>query len=190
MCGDDRASYVAGKDASDFQLLPISEASGGRAESFQIAGRPMFLDNIGIRELSTTDAFGNWRIGAISERIEPLIRSYRRAGTMPAASARIRSRDQYRLYFGDKTGISIYLGRGAAECMPFELPYQPNVVASGQDASGNEIVFAGDADSGMVYEMDRGTSYDGAAIEAFVRLAFFNDGCPIWRSAGTAARSK
>ncbi len=63
--------------------------------------------------------------------------------------------------------------------MPLRLGFRPSCLASGENADGSEILLAG-SDDGMVYRLDRGTSHDGAPIEAFVRLAFDNQGSPNW----------
>jgi hypothetical protein len=54
---------------------------------------------------------------------------------------------------------------------------------SGQDSSSASIptITLIGSDTGMVYEMDRGTSFDGSAIEAYLRLPFFHNGTPTQR---------
>lgn len=174
----DRVSYLSGSDETTFQMLPVSEASGGKEDTFQIIGAPMFLDNLGVRDLQATQRFGDWRLGAASALVEPLLSAKTASGLVAVASQRVRTRDIYRLVFSDGSGISIYIGRGAPECMAFRLPFVPHVMTSGMDASGREVLLAGDTASGMVYQMDSGTSFDGAPASAFVRMAFFNAGSP------------
>lgn len=96
----------------------------------------------------------------------------------PVGALRVRSKDQYRLYFSDGRAISIYLGRKNPECMTFTMPFTPSCLTSGESASGDEILFAGD-DQGFVYQLDSGNSADGEVLEAFLRLSYLNQGAPM-----------
>jgi len=50
-------------------------------------------------------------------------------------------------------------------------------IVSGEDASGNEGIFFG-SDDGYIYELNKGTSFDGEVIGAFLRLAYNHFGSP------------
>lgn len=171
-------SYFVGNDITNFVLRPISEESGGQPGTFQIMGDPIFMDNIGLRNLRTVQAYGNWRVGTLTELVEPYMKAKRTAGLTPVASQRVRGKAQYRLFYDDMSGFFVYFGRKVPEVLPFDLSFQVNVASSVEDASGTEMLFAGDADSGMVYQMDSGTSFDGASVDAFLQLGFVNQGTP------------
>lgn len=57
-------------------------------------------------------------------------------------------------------------------------------LCEGSDASGNEVIFAGDG-GGYVYQLDSGPSFDGANIVGILRTAFNSLGAPTrkkrWR---------
>lgn len=181
--GQNRIEYVAGNDVSDFQMLPISDSSGGAEGSIQMMDRPFFLDDAGVRDLGSTAAYGDWRTGTLTQLIEPLIRQKRDGGTRSAASMRVKSRDQYKLFYDDGSGITIYVGRKAPESIPFKLPITAFCAFTGEvDAGAGDRLFVGGED-GYVYELNRGLSFDGAAIPAYLRLPFNNISSPTQRKA-------
>jgi len=61
--------------------------------------------------------------------------------------------------------------------MPIALPNIPTCVCSLENNSGNEVMYFGDS-SGYVYQMDVGTSFDGAAIDFYMDFAYNNFGSP------------
>lgn len=64
--------------------------------------------------------------------------------------------------------------------MPFRLPATINCACAGEinAALGGERLFLGATD-GFVYEMDVGTSFDGADVQAFIRLPWNGIGAPL-----------
>lgn len=70
--------------------------------------------------------------------------------------------------------------------MPFTYPNPVTCICSGENTSGTEVVYFGSS-NGMVYQAERGTSFDGAAIDAWIRLAFNSEKGPTlnkkWRRA-------
>lgn len=176
--GRNHIGYMTGTDASTFDLDKVSERSGAVEWTAQPAGNPVYLDDAGLREMTTTQAFGNWRLGTISQAIEPLFRSKSENSVSARASVLIRAKDQYRLFFDDKTGVTVYLGRDTPELMPFQLEHAIYCTCTGKvNSEANESIFAG-TDDGYVMELERGRSFDGETISAFVRLAFNNVGSP------------
>jgi hypothetical protein len=173
-----RIEYVIGTDAGSFELNPLSDASGAQSYTLQMMDEPMFLDDGGVRKLSATSAFGDWRMGAVTASVEPLIMLKRNAGIVPVASQTIKGRDQYRLFWSDRSGITVYIGRKYPETLPFKLGMQVFCACSGEVEIGyGERLFVGSTD-GFVYEMNRGTSYDGNPIDSYIRLPFTSTGSP------------
>jgi hypothetical protein len=89
----------------------------------------------------------------------------------------VRAKDQYRLFWSDGTGLTIYLGRKEPEIMEFDLGKVVHCIASGEDSNGNEIIIFGSTD-GYIYQLDAGTSLDGSAVTAYIRLPFNHVGTP------------
>lgn len=187
--GRNRIEYLTGTDVDTFVRKELNDASGAYAYSVQMLDEPFYLDDAGLRRMSTTDAFGDWTLGTVTRPIEPLIRAKREAGVRPAASVKVKNSDQYRLFWDDGTGIITYFGREYAETMPIKLPITVTCACVGEvsTADGGERIFVG-ADDGYVYELDKGTSFDGASIPAYVRLVWNTLGAPSqYKKFGRAA---
>lgn len=173
----DKVAVLYGDDASNWILKVLTDDSGAMPYTAQMIGSPMYMDNVGIRSVDTTEQFGDFNIGTITRMVEPIFRENRRRGIEPVASMRVRAKDMYRLYFSDGSGLAIYFGREAPEVMPFKLPFAPTCAVSGKKADGGEILLVG-APDGFVYELDKGTSFDGDPIQALCRLPFNHIGDP------------
>lgn len=170
-------NYLTGSDAATWVLSPFTNEAGGKAWTAQNIGGPIFMDQMGVRRMSASQNFGNWRMNSVTEAVQPIFDRWREASVEPVASLRVRKKDQYRLYMNDSTGITIYFGRKIPEVFAFDLPIQVSCACSGEDATGNEILLVG-AEDGYVYQMDSGTSFDGAEVPAFIRMAFNAVGSP------------
>jgi hypothetical protein len=55
--------------------------------------------------------------------------------------------------------------------MPIQYAHTMTVISSYESNNGEEFIYAGDTD-GFVYRMERGTSFDGQPIIAYMNLAF------------------
>ncbi len=178
--GGNTVANLYGSSSIDWDLVILTEDAGGKEWTPQlIGGRPIYEDDRGLRSLSTTSSFGDFRMGTISQNIEPLLRSKDAGGITPTCSLRDRTKDQYRLFFSDGSGVIAYFGRKTPECMVFD--YGSTIVAFCAHASGDEAteerLFIG-AEDGFVYEVDSGNSMNGAVVNAYIRLPFVNLGAP------------
>lgn len=171
-----------GNDASDWNLVDFAEQSGCVEWTAQKLGGLLVYDDRGVRELSTTQAFGDFRVGTTTLLVDPLIASKKKAGILPVASVRVRAKDLYRVFFSDGTGLSIYFGRKRPEVMPLDLGFEIFAICSSEDANGNEVIFFGknDTTDGYVYQMDSGNGFDGALLDYFIRQPFFHAGSPSY----------
>lgn len=178
--GRRKVAVLYGSDASDFALQELSNDSGAQEWTVQQMGTPIHLDNGGLRSLEVTSAFGDFKRGSLTRQVDPLLRAIAASGIAPVASMRSRSRDLYRLFWSDGRGLSVYFGRKAPESMPIQLTHVPVCTWVGEDEDGHEVAFFGDA-NGMVYQLDSGTSHDGTAVPAYIRLPFNHVGSPTQR---------
>jgi len=175
--GRNKIAVLYGNDSSDWVLVPIADDAGAIEWTAQRIGNPIYVDDRGIRDMRATPAFGDFNMGAVSQLIEPLFRTKKVAGITPTASVRVRAKDQYRFFWSDDTGVTVYLGRKNPECTFFKFSHSIECACSSEDSSGNEIMLFG-SDNGMVYRLDAGTSFDGGTVEAFIRLPFNHVGSP------------
>lgn len=165
--------FITGTNASTFVMAALSSSAGAFPNTAQLLDRPIYLDDGGIRGLDTTQAFGDWKIGALSNRVSPLLENILNRGLRPVASTRVRQRMQYRMFWADGTGLMVYFGRKNPEVMPFKLGILPTCACAGETdtQSGKERIFLG-AEDGFVYEMEAGNSFDGQPVPAFLTLAW------------------
>jgi len=175
----DQINYLSGSDASDWVMTPLSneEGQGAIAHTAATIGKPMYLDVGGLRSISASQDYGNFRLGSVIPQVEPTLAAKRRQGIIPVAAIVTKSKDQYRLFFSDGSGISVYFGRKYAEPMLFQLPRVVTCSASQFEPATGERVFFG-AENGFVYELDVGTSFDGDTITAYLQLPWDHEGSP------------
>jgi hypothetical protein len=172
------SSQLNGATNDTFQLLPISNEVGAIAYTVQTVGKTMGLDDRGLVATDRTQAYGNFVQGTISLAIQPLIAKLRATAI---GSVVYRNRNQYRLYSSDGTGIIATFGdQGLIGMTKLAYPVKPVCFASCEDASGNDVVLFG-SDTGYVYQADVGSSFDGAPIEAYLRMPFNNISSPRLR---------
>lgn len=161
-----------GTSDADWNLVDHSLTSGAREWTIQHLGTSRYLDDRGLTQLNAVLEFGDFKENTFSQKVEPLIKD--KMGD-EQCSMIIREKDQYRLFYNDGTGIICRVE--SQDTFPqFTRLYFPDYVmccTSGENSSGEEELFFG-SDNGMVYQMDVGTSCDGAEIEYILRLPFNN----------------
>lgn len=159
-----------------WSLQEHSQNIGGREWSAQNMGDLFFLDSRGITSMQATDVYGDFELASLSKLIEPFITP--RLNTATASGLR-RSKNQYRLFFSDNSGSYGTRTPSGMEFTRVVFPLCVKCYAEGY-ISGDERSFFGSTD-GYVYEIDAGTSFDGDAIDAFIRLPFFHYDSPRHR---------
>ena len=174
--GSATASWSVGNAASDAGGVPYTAQYA--------AGGAYVLDDRGVTSLKAVQEFGNFNAASVSKAVQPFIDS---KVNLAIAASVLRSQDQYRLYFTDGTGLAFRVSQGAvAAVLPFTYTNAVTCICSGENTSGREVVYFGST-NGMVYQAEKGTSFDGTAIEAWMRLAFNAKGGPTiqkkWRRA-------
>ncbi|CAO3403510.1 hypothetical protein [Azospirillum palustre] len=163
--------------AADGELKTITEEAGAIEWSVQAMAQPVWLDDRGVRNLASTQEFGDFQAGSLSRLIKPYLDAKRRAGATVVASLRVRDLNQWRLFWSDGTGLVMDLSSDGPAFMPLDLGKVVRCAVSVEGADGAEQLYFG-SDDGYVYRLDSGTSFDGQPLEAYVRLAFNHLGSP------------
>ncbi|MCP4469888.1 MAG: hypothetical protein GY815_04235 [Gammaproteobacteria bacterium] len=183
-----RTYLLYGDDVDNWSLVNFSFERGAIEWSMQDLGWSFYGDDRGIQNLSQTDAYGDLKQGSISERIDPL---YQRQKQNIVDSIRIKSKNQYRLFFDDNSGVLLrwdndpgHRGGYRFKFMRFTYLHKvESIVAEECEVCGGaERVFFG-SDDGFVYEAEKGESFDGENIEYFLRLVFAHCGSPRQKKA-------
>ena len=171
-------NQLLGSTVADWDLDDISDETGAIEWTIQNITRTFYLDDRGIISLSRAQEYGNFNIATLSRKIQARIDAMRQ---VVVASSVYRSKDQYRLYGNDGTGVCMTLGTGRYGpeyyFSLFEYPDNVACAVDGEDSTGKDVVFFGD-DAGMVYQADKGSSFDGENIEAYAFLPFNNSKSP------------
>ena len=169
------AYMLYGTSALDWELRKFHAGAGAIPYTLQKMDQTFFLDDRGITSIFTVQYFGDFQSSVASDKIDPYIQSKK---DNAVASLRVRAKNQYRLYFDDKTGVEMtFINKRNQGLMPFTLDHQITCTASVEDANGFEILYAG-FDDGYVRRVDSGTSFDGATVASFVRTAYYHYDSP------------
>jgi hypothetical protein len=172
------STYILyGTSAADWNLVQQSDESGAIADSVQRLGSLLYVDDRGITSLETVQAYGDFASSTISQKINKKLIPFIKNITN---SIRIKNKDQYRLFFNNGGGVCLTLSAGKLIGMT-SLQYGRPVLATvnGEDLTGGEISFFSSND-GYVYQMDKGTSFDGGSLTSTARLAFNHIGSPAY----------
>jgi hypothetical protein len=156
-----RTYMLYGSSKADFELQDLSKNTGAVDRSVQTIGDSIYLDDRGLTRLNRVQQFGNFASATISQKVEPLLSKYVRRVT---ASFAIREKNQYRLCFDDGTGlICSFFGSEVSGFSTFDYGKVVRCAYSGEDENGKEVLYFG-SDDGYVYQMQKGFSFDGQAI--------------------------
>ena len=169
-----KTKMLYGSDSSDFDLRTISEEAGGIEWTMQRIGAMRYMDDRGFTSLNAVQDYGDFKDNVYSQVIEPLVEQSKEKVTYSSIN---RTKNQHRVYFNDGTAIySTFDNKKIKGFMPVSLTDGAGDVLSvycatnGEDSNGSEVNYFG-GDDGFVYQMDKGQSFDGAPIEAFIVLS-------------------
>jgi hypothetical protein len=166
-----RTYMLYGTSSADFQLQILSKNTGAIEGSIQTISDAIYLDDRGLARLDRVQQFGNFDMATVSQKIEPLLRRYINNVT---ASFTIKEKNQYRLCFGDGSGIiATMYGQEVSGFSVFDLGKIVRCTWSAEDEQGKEVVYFG-SDDGYVYELEKGFTFDGQPISFVCRPAFTN----------------
>ncbi len=178
--GANSVSNLYGNDASDFQLQVLADDAGALPWTAEKIGSAIYMDNRGLRSMSSTQAYGNFSLGTLTAPIAPYLRERRTIGVQPVAACRVRTKNQYKVFYDNGEGLTVFVGRKEAESMPFNLGRVVSCICSVEGEDRNEEIFFGATD-GFVYQLNAGNSFDGEPLDYFLRLPFNHLGAPQQR---------
>jgi hypothetical protein len=163
-----------GSGVSDWNLVPYRRELGAYAYSIQDVGYTLFLDDRGVTTLRTAQEFGNFTHSAITTRVRTWLNSRRSTITESCVS---RDKSQYRVFFSDGYALFITVSGKQPAIMVVRFPKVVSCAFSSEESDGTESIFFGSTD-GMVYQMEKGTSFDGDAIVSNINLTWDFLGSP------------
>lgn len=158
---------VYGKTLTDLTFPIVMPEVGARSFTAVNVTQPVFLDDLGITSATAAQDFGNFNDADLSVDIKPYLQN--RIDQANCAVV-LRKEGQYKLFFADGGGVTVtFKARRMVGMMPFQLPHVMNVACESEKDGG--IVLCGATD-GYVYELSRGRSFDGQAINHSLRLSY------------------
>lgn len=166
-----RTSILYGTGVSNWQLIRYRPELGAYAFTVRDVGYTIYLDDQGITNMQAVQAFGNFSHAALSARIRRWVIGKR---AKVVDSCVVRDKSQYRMFFSDNYALySTLQGKKGIACMPVKLAHTPTWAWSSEESDGSESIYFGATD-GMVYQMERGTSFDGESIGWHINLSWNN----------------
>ena len=169
------SATLYGTGVADWILIPYKQEAGAIQWSIQRIGNTVMLDDRGLVDMRTAQEFGNFVDATFSQRVQTWLKTRR---TTVTASCVSRDKSQYRIFFSDGSALFVTFQNGKVlGMMPQLFADAVTVAYSGEANDGSEVAFFGTTD-GYVYQMEKGTSHDGVAIEAKLHLVFNGVGSP------------
>lgn len=170
-----RTSILYGSSSSDWNLVSFREELGAFERTIQDVGFTVFLDDRGLTSFRAAQEYGNFASSTISDDIRSFVNDHRIQALCSCIS---RDRSQYRIFFSDGTGLYVTVIRGKiVGLMPVSFPDTVRCIFSGEKNDGSEMIVFG-SDDGWVFQMEKGTSFDGDAIEYFFETPYHFSGSP------------
>jgi hypothetical protein len=162
-------SVLYGTSEANFSLSTFNTGTGAVPYTARNMDQAYVLDDRGIISLGTTLNFGNFLPASLTMNLRPYLESRINLAT---ASSLNRNKGQYRVFFSDGTGVYMTMINGKLiGSMPVEFLDPVVCCDEGEDVNGVAVSFFG-SDNGFVYELDKGTSFDGDIISASVNLVY------------------
>jgi len=156
-----------GTSSADWNLVAYNNGVGALDYTAQNLSQSYVMDDRGVMSLTSSLNFGNFDNATVTNLIRPFISEKR---TKVACSSLDRSKSQYRVFFTDGSGLYITIVGGQVKgCMPIFMPTFANVAWEGTLSDGSLVKFFGGGD-GHVHQLDMGSSFDGANINAYITL--------------------
>lgn len=164
-----RTYVLYGRSSSTYQMTEFNDQQGALPYTIQKVNTTFVFDDRGVVSLQTAQEFGNFLEASLSNRVKPLLDSKRSRVVDSHVS---RDKQQYRLFFNDGTGAYFLATRKQFSMMPVAFPNPVLCSAASEvDGGGDEVIYFG-SDNGFVYQMERGTGFDGADISANITFTF------------------
>lgn len=168
-----------GTGVTDWKLVSFKNETGAYPYTHQkISGRTVIYDERGICDLATSQNYGNFEDATLSLQIKNDLKP---KNSIVSASTIIRDKNQYRIFFTDRSGYYVTMSAGKVMgIMPVLYADAVRCACSAENSDGEEVAYFGSTD-GYVYQFDHGTSFDGEEMEAYIYLAYNFSGTPRQR---------
>lgn len=154
-----------GSDSTDWNVVKYKDEVGARDYSIQQVISTFFLDDRGYTSLAAVQQYGNFNHSTISKLIQSWIIERKSKLT---DSCIVRDKGQIRLFFNDKSALYTTFQEGKlVGMMPCLFTDTVRCMYSLEANDGSEVIKFG-SDDGYVFQLEKGTSFDGDAIDSYI----------------------
>ncbi len=160
---------------SNWFLISYNTGVGSLPFSTQNMAQTYAFDDRGANTIQTTLQYGNFDQSALTNQVLPFINE---RINLLTNSTLCRRKSQYRVFFSDGWALYITIANNKLlGCMPIYFPNPVFCTYEGKKNDGTDVMYFGST-NGMVYQMEKGTSFDGAEIDASFTLNISNAKSP------------
>lgn len=160
--GSKNAFILYGTSVANWNFVTYAQGVGVLDYSIQHLTETYFLGNRGVVGLQASQAYGNFAQATLTNSIKAFIKQKR---LRVAYSTLSRERSQYRILFTDGYALYVTIVNGKTlGAMQVQFESAAYCAHAGETNAGDEVLLFGAASGGYVYQMDKGSSFDGAAI--------------------------
>lgn len=160
---------------SNWTLVSYNTGVGSVPFSAQNMAQTFMLDDRGVNSMQSTLQYGNFAQSTLTNAVLPFINE---RIDKCIASTLCRRKSQYRVFFNDGSGLYITVANAKLMgSMPVLFPDVVTCTYEGKKSDGTDVMYFG-SDNGMVYQMEKGTSFDGAPIDFFFTTNYSNAKSP------------
>lgn len=164
-----------GKTTADFNFVQYNVGVGAVDYTVQNMTDALAFDDRGVTTSRTTLSFGNFNQATITSNILPYINAHLNKAV---GSTLNRRKNQYRLFFDNGDGLYITIVNGKPKGnMPVVFKHTVFCTYEDKLSTGEDVSFFGGED-GMLYQMDKGSSFDGDNIDFQFTLNYATSGSP------------
>jgi hypothetical protein len=162
-------SILYGTGPSDWNLVQYNTGCGANPGSAKNMAQTLMFDDRGAVTIQAALQYGNFDQSTITTQVLPFVNAH--VGLFTAATL-CRRKSQYRIFFADGQGLYMTVVNGKPlGCMPVFFPHVVLCAVESKMSDGTDVMFFG-SDDGYVYQMDKGTSFDGVDIEFALGLNY------------------
>ena len=158
-----------GTGVVNFNLVPYNIGTGAYFNSAANMQDAYIFDSRGVAALTTTLNFGNFDSATLTANIRPYIQQRK---SLVSESIINHEKNQYRVFFTDGSGLYCTIVNGKSlGAMPVQFPDPVLCAAENDVPTATEVSYFG-SNSGYVFTLDSGTSFDGQPIPFTLGLVF------------------
>lgn len=162
------SGMLYGTSVSNFKYIAYKTEVGCLPYMAQNLDSSYMFDDQGLVSLATAQEFGNFQQATLTRNLQTFIAEKQ---AFASCSCVNKEKGQYRAFFTDGSYLYATLVNGEFKgALPGLFPDPINCVWTGELSNGNVVTYAGSLNDGYVFELDRGSSFNGESIDATITL--------------------